>query len=316
LYLKTNLIVIGGPTSSGKSSLSLALAKIMRGVILNADSKQVYKDLKVLSARPIEKKFYKIKHYLYGFLNYGDNNSVYIWRNKAIKEIEKATNKSKIPFIIGGSGFYINYILNSIYLISNINILFRKIEHNIYNKSGKNKIHRYFFLKCSKSIEDINENDKNIIVSGWEFYKSINKSTLNFKNFSNLVQERCYNCINIIILPLKERINEISGSRFRTMLEFGGISEVEIIISKKLKKDAPIMRTIGVNELFNYINGLVSLEESINKSMILTRNYVKRQITWFKHKINRCLYIDDYFNITNRDRIIEKCLIYIEKNWK
>ena len=173
---KTKIILISGPTASGKSNFALKLAKKIKGEIINADSMQVYKELKILSARPSFKDYQNIKHHLYGFHSVKDNFSTGDWLKLAIKKISEIKKRKKIPIIIGGTGLYFKAILEGLVKIPNIPIRFRNKIRNLNKDLGQKLFYKRLIEIDPKSKNKINSTDIQRSIRAYEVKKFTNKS--------------------------------------------------------------------------------------------------------------------------------------------
>ena len=296
---KSKIILISGPTASGKSNFAIKLAKKINGEIINADSMQVYKELKILSARPDPKTYKRIKHHLYGFHNVKKNFSTGDWLKFAIKKIKEVKKKNKIPIFVGGTGLYFKALSEGLVNIPNIPIRFRNKIRLDHEKLGQKKFYQKLLKLDIISKNKINPTDVQRTIRAYEVKKFTKKSLHDwFKNTKSLFKEDDFFKI-YIDFPREELIERIS-KRTKLMMKLGAIKEVKRFIKLKIKKDKSVNKAIGVSEIKAYLNNEKDLEETIEKISIKTRQYAKRQstwargnmINWFKlqpHKINKFL---------------------------
>ena len=296
---KSKIILISGPTASGKSNFAIKLAKKINGEIINADSMQVYKELKILSARPDPKTYKRIKHHLYGFHNVKKNFSTGNWLKFAIKKIKEVKKKNKIPIFVGGTGLYFKALSEGLVNIPNIPIRFRNKIRLDHEKLGQKKFYQKLLKLDIISKNKINPTDAQRTIRAYEVKKFTKKSLHDwFKNTKSLFKEDDFFKI-YIDFPREELIERIS-KRTKLMMKLGAIKEVKRFIKLKVKKDKSVNKAIGVSEIKEYLNNEKDLQETIEKISIKTRQYAKRQstwargnmINWFKlqpHKINKFL---------------------------
>ena len=273
------VILLAGPTASGKSKLALKLAKHFKGEIINADSMQVYKELKILTARPNKAEQRKIRHHLYGHISANKNFSTGTWLKLTVKKIKEIRKRKKTPILVGGTGLYFNSLVNGLVKIPNIPIKFRKKVRFLHKKLGQKK----FFLKLQKidplAKNHINQSDVQRSIRAYEIKLFTNKSMYDwFRNTkSNYDQKDFYKIY--IDFPRYDLIKRINV-RTREMIKKGAISEVKKFISLKVSKDKSVNKAIGISEIKEYLKNKIEIEEVIEKISIKTRQYAKRQSTW------------------------------------
>jgi tRNA dimethylallyltransferase len=297
--LKSKIILISGPTASGKSNFAIKLAKKINGEIINADSMQIYLELKILSARPDPKNYQKIKHHLYGFHNVKKNFSTGDWLKFAIKKIKEVKKKDKIPIFVGGTGLYFKALTEGLVNIPNIPIRFRNKIRLDHEKLGQKKFYQKLLKLDTVSKSKINPTDTQRTIRAYEVKKFTKKSLHDwFKDTKSLFREDDF--FKIYIDFPREKLIERINKRTNLMIKLGAIKEVKRFIKLKVKKDKSVNKAIGVIEIKKYLNNEKDLQETIEKISIKTRQYAKRQstwargnmINWFKlqpHKIDKFL---------------------------
>ena len=277
--LKSKIVLIYGPTASGKSNFAIKLAKKINGEIINADSMQVYKELKVLSARPFKKNFQKIKHHLYGFQSVKKNFSTGDWLKLVNQKILEIKKRKKVPILVGGTGLYFKSLIEGLVNIPNIPIKFREKIRSLHKKIGS----KNFFLKLVKidplAKKHINLSDTQRVIRAYEVKKFTKKSLYDwFKNTkSNYEQKDFYKIY--IEFPRDKLIKRIAN-RAEEMIKKGAILEVKKFIKLKVAKNKSANKAIGVIEIKEYIDKKIQINEVIEKISIKTRQYAKRQTTW------------------------------------
>ena len=276
---RSKIFLISGPTASGKSSFSIKLSKKINGEIVNADSMQVYKELKILSARPDPKNFQNIKHHLYGFQNVKDNFSTGVWLKLAIKKIKEIRKRKKIPIFVGGTGLYFKALTNGLANIPNIPIRFRNKIRITHKTLGQKKFYKKLIKLDSISKKKINSTDTQRSIRAYEV-KEFTKKSLHtwFKNTkSNFREDEFFKIF--IDFPRPELIQRIN-KRTDQMFKKGAVKEVKRFIKLKVRKDKSVNKAIGISEVTEYLNQKKELEEIKEKMSIKTRQYAKRQSTW------------------------------------
>tara|TARA_B100000902_G_scaffold168127_1_gene162880 strand:+ start:3560 stop:4471 length:912 start_codon:yes stop_codon:yes gene_type:complete len=276
---KSKIVLISGPTASGKSNFAIKLAKKINGEIINADSMQVYKELKILSARPSIKDYRNIKHHLYGFHNVKDNFSTGDWLKLAVKKISEIKKRNKTPILVGGTGLYFKAILDGLVKIPNIPVSFRNKIRNLHKTLGQKVFYRRLIKLDKKSKDKINPTDSQRSIRAYEVKKYTNKSLSEwFQNTKPYYKKE--NFLKIYInFPRQKLISQIN-SRTEKMIRMGAIKEVKNFICLKVKKDKSVNKAIGISEIKDYLSGEKELKEIKEKISIKTRQYAKRQSTW------------------------------------
>ena len=276
---KSKIILIYGPTASGKSKFAIKLAKKISGQIINADSMQVYKELKVLTARPFKKDYQNIKHYLYGFQNAKKNFSTGDWLKLANQKILQCKKIKKTPILVGGTGLYFKALTEGLVNIPKIPLSFRNKVRNLHKKIGQKK----FFLELLKIDplikNQINNLDTQRSIRAYEI-KSYTKKSMSswFKNTKSDYDKSDFFkiCIDFPRKDLIERINQ----RSKEMIESGAILEVKKFIKLRVPKEKSLSKAIGISEIKEYLQKKIQTEQLIEKISIKTRQYAKRQSTW------------------------------------
>jgi tRNA dimethylallyltransferase len=273
------IILIAGPTGSGKSEIALRLAKKINGEIINADSMQVYKEIKILSARP--ENYFNIAHYLYGSISIRNNFSAGEWLKKAQLNVKKIINKKKQPIFVGGTGLYFKLLTEGISNIPKIPDLIRIKARKLNTKLGNDKFYS-LLIKLDPLVQNkIKKNDTHRLIRAYEVMTFTKKSLFNWQKkntnyFSN------YKFIKIYINPKNIFLLKLLRLRLKKMFEQGAVDEVKKFIKLKIDPNLPANKILGIEEINKYLGKKISLEQSFEETFIRTRRYVKRQRTWFR----------------------------------
>ena len=276
---KSKIILISGPTASGKSHFAIKLAKKIQGEIINADSMQVYKQLKVLSARPNPKNYQKIKHHLYGFHDVKNNFSTGDWLKHSIKKIKDIKKRKKVPILVGGTGLYFKSLTDGLVKIPNIPIQFRNKIRKLHKDLGQKKFYQKLLKLDPSYKKKINLTDAQRSIRAYEV-KLFTKKSLHewFESTkSNFMDEEFYKIY--IDYPRQDLIKRID-TRTDEMLKSGAIPEVKRFIKLNVKKDKSVNKAIGIGEIKEFLRDKKKLSEISEKISIKTRQYAKRQSTW------------------------------------
>ena len=277
--LRSKIVLLYGPTASGKSSFAIKLAKKINGEIVNADSMQIYKELKILSARPLKKDYRNIKHHLYGFQSVKKNFSTGDWLKLANKKILEIKKRKKIPILVGGTGLYFKALTEGLVNIPNIPVKFRTSVRSLHKKLGSKK----FFLELIKldplSKNYLNLSDTQRVIRSYEVKSFTKKSIYDwFKSTKSDYENNDFYKI-YIDYPRAELIKRINF-RTQNMIKNGAILEVKKFIKLKVPKFRTASKAIGIKEIREYLNKKSEKLELIEKISIKTRQYAKRQSTW------------------------------------
>ena len=275
----SKIILISGPTASGKSSFAIKLAKKIKGEIVNADSMQVYKQLSILTARPKKKDKKNIKHHLYGFQSVTKKFSTGAWLKlvkSIIKEIQK---RNKVPILVGGTGLYFKSLTEGLVKIPNIPLRFRNKVRLLQKRIGQEKFYKKLITIDPLVKKQINSNDVQRTIRAFEIKKFTKKSITEwFKKTKILFDPSSF--IKIYIdFPREVLVNRIK-KRVDQMFNEGAILEVKKFNRLKVKKDNSSRKVIGIEEIGKLINGEINLIEAKERIFIKTRQYAKRQTTW------------------------------------
>jgi len=277
--LKSKIILISGPTASGKSNFAIKLAKKIRGEIINADSMQVYKELRILTARPIKKEYQKIKHHLYGFQSVKKKFSTGKWLKLVTEKINIIKKRKNIPILVGGTGLYFKALTDGLVKIPNIPIKFRNKIRNLQKKLGQKKFYKQLIKLDPLINEKINSTDVQRSIRAYEVKSYTKKSLVDwFKNTKSKFTNDDF--IKIYIdFPRQDLIDNIS-TRVDQMLKQRAITEVKKFLKLKVSKDKTSNKVIGINEIKDFLNKKSDLNEIKEKITTKTRQYAKRQSTW------------------------------------
>jgi len=276
---KSKIFLIYGPTASGKSSFAIKLAKKINGEVINADSMQVYKELKILSARPNKEDYKNIKHHLYGFQNVKKKFSTGHWLKLVNIKISEIKKRKKTPILVGGTGLYFKALTDGLVKIPNIPNKYREKIRSLHKKIGSKKFYSKL-VKLDPLIKNyLNPSDTQRVIRAYEIKSFTKKSIYEwFKNTKSKYEQKDFYKI-YIDFPRDELIKQISY-RAGKMIERGAILEVKRFIKLKVPKNKTASKAIGINEIKDFINKKIQISELIEKISIKTRQYAKRQTTW------------------------------------
>ena len=281
---KPKIILLAGPTASGKSKLAINLSKKLNGEIVNADSMQVYKELKILTSRPNLQNKKKIKHHLYGIVSVRKNFSTGDWLKLTINLITKILKKKKIPVIVGGTGLYFKALLDGLVEIPSIPLKFRNEIRKYHKKIGQEKFYNKL-LKLDPKIKNfISLNDTQRSLRAYEVKKYTKKSLYQWiegtkPNFG----ENLF--LKIFLNPQRDQLINKINLRVERMFKEGANKEVEKFLKLNVKKDMSANKIIGIKEISSFLKKDLTLENTKELIKIRTRQYAKRQFTWARGKM-------------------------------
>ena len=277
-------IIIAGPTCVGKSAIAIALARKINGVILNADSVQVYKNLKILSARPSEEELQGIPHFLYGYVDGSNNFSVADWLVDLKTTLKKAQLSKKIPIMVGGSGLYINAVLKGLSKIPDVSEDNKNLSLTTFNEIGLKKF-KQLNSQIDPEFVKVNNDKQRLLRAYSVFLQTERNMTFWHKQPREGKLEK--NILSIFINSERRLIYKNCDFRFDKMLEKGALEEVKSLWVNKIDRSLPISKSLGVKWLLQYFDKSITYKVAVNLSKRDTRRFVKRQFTWFKHNFIR-----------------------------
>ena len=275
------IIVISGPTASGKSALAIDIAKKMNGVVLNADSMQIYKGLPILSAQPTLDDKNIVDHELYGILEPNETNTVYKWLELIRKSVD---NTNRTPVIVGGTGMYITRLIEGLKPLPESDPEIRDRANKLYDKIGWDEFYKIVEKIDRESALKLKKNDKHRTIKIYEIYEISGKKLSYFESLPN---EKLFDNIFHININLdRDILYKRCEDRFKLMLEkYDVIKEAENFLNKyDIKDEYSITNTIGFKEVRSYLNGEIPYEKMFALAVKATRNYAKKQYTWFKNQ--------------------------------
>ena len=275
---QSKIILISGPTASGKSKFAIKLAKKIKGEIINADSMQVYKELKALTARPNIRDEKKIQHHLYGFLSIKKKFSTGQWLKLSSKKIKDIQYKNKIPILVGGTGLYFKALIEGLVKIPKISIKKRQTIINLQKKLGQRKFYKKLIKIDPKVSKLINPNDVQRSIRAYEVKMFTKKSLIDwYKNTKSIFLQ--HNFIKIYFDCPRDLLLKRIKIRIDKMLP-EAIKEVKKIQKLKIPKGNSSNKIIGINEIKYFIDKKLNKDQTAELIAIKTRQYAKRQATW------------------------------------
>lgn len=292
----SKIIVIAGPTGSGKSGLALNLAQELNGVVINADSMQVYKEIPIIAASPSIEDTKLIPHKLYGIYDASIRGNVVDWLTLCKEEITKAQQQNQTPIIVGGTGMYIEALIKGVTPIPETPQEIRQHVETLLQTEGLNTLYTKLQEIDPPTAKKLSPNDTTRIRRALEIWYHTDKTPSYWHAVPLITNYKKENFTQIYINPPRNILDERCRLRFDAMINLGALDEVKQLLKLNLPDSLPAMRALGVQELKNYLNGKTSLEEAIELAKLHTRQYAKRQSTWFNHRFDYDFCLKDCFS--------------------
>jgi len=277
------VIVVGGPTASGKSALAMALAEEFGGVVINADAMQVYRQLPILTARPGEADLARLPHRLFGVLDAEDPCSAGRWRDMALEAIGEARGDGKRPIVVGGTGLYLKALCEGIDDIPAVPAEVRAALEVRYDEQGGEAFKAALARDDPQTAERLPAGDRQRLVRATAVLEVTGKSLSVWHEGTS--DEPDIRTEAVLLLPPRDALYAACDARFAAMVDQGALDEARAFLARGLDPDLPLMKAVGLRELGRHIAGKTTLEEAIEEGSRATRRYAKRQYTWFRHQM-------------------------------
>src|SRR5438067_7573131 len=288
------VVIIAGPTASGKSALALELAAAFGGTIINADSQQIYRDLRILSARPDAAAMRGVPHRLYGFLDAAERGSVAIWRERALAEIAAVQAEGRLPFLVGGTGLYLRALLRGLAPVPAIPAPIRAEAAALYDGLGGAEFRERLAMLDAAAASRLPPGDRQRLLRAWEVVRATGRTIGEWQRRAPGPAPLRF--ATILIMPPREVLYAACDRRFASMIADGALDEARALMARGLPSDLPAMKAVGLPELLRHLRGEIPLDEAIATAQRATRRYAKRQMTWFRHQIVADLVFDQQFS--------------------
>jgi len=285
-------VIVTGPTASGKSGLASRLAEAFDGVIINADSMQVYRELAILTARPGMAAMRSISHRLYGVLPGGEPCSAGRWRVMALAEIAAAHADGKLPIVVGGTGLYLRALVEGLSPAPEVPEATRAEAKALHGDLGGEKFHALLATRDPAMAARLHPNDTQRLLRAWEVMAASGRSLAEWQTLGQAgdggagwAKTPALDGFWLICKPPRRDLYAACDARFLTMIDDGALDEVRALGALDLDPGLPIMKALGVRELSAHLSGELSLEDAVTQAQQATRNYAKRQMTWMRTQL-------------------------------
>lgn len=281
----TKAILIAGPTASGKSALALALAEVTGGVVINTDSMQVYRDLRIITARPTPDEEARVSHRLYGNCDAAVNCSAGAWVADATFVLNEARAAGKRPIFIGGSGLYFKALTRGLSAVPPIPSEVRDDIRTRLERDGVEALHAELSRRDPASAERLKSRDRTRIARALEVIEATGRALHDWHRDGLPPLLPPEEAVAVFLAPDRDELYARIDTRFTSMLAAGALEEVEALAARKLDSLLPAMKAHGVPALIRHLAGEITLDEAAEIGRADTRHYAKRQFTWFRHQL-------------------------------
>ncbi len=278
-------ILITGPTASGKSALSLDLAARYGGVVINADSMQVYDTLRILTARPSDTEMAGIEHRLYGHVPASETYSTGAWTRDLAPVLDEIRERNRLPIIIGGTGLYFKALTGGLSAMPPVPAALREALRAELAAQGAAALHDALSRDDAEAAARIRPGDGQRILRALEVKRASGRSILAFQAESGPVLVDSDRALKLVVEPERALLRKRIDRRFSTMLEEGAVEEVKRVLALELSPDLPVMKAIGVPQIAAMLAGTMTREQVVETASAATRQYAKRQMTWFRNQL-------------------------------
>jgi tRNA dimethylallyltransferase len=293
-------VVFAGPTASGKSAAALAAAKEFGGVVINADSMQIYRELAVLSARPDAAALGAVPHKLYGAVSAREACSAARWRALALAEIDEALAAGQTPILAGGTGLYIEALAKGLAPVPDIPAAVRDEARKRIAEEGAAAFHARLARLDPAAAAAIRPSDRQRLVRAWEVITATGKSLRDWQREQTEAPDAAAleapALLTFIFLPPRDALYAACDRRFEAMLAAGAIEEVRALLALTLDPDLPAKKAVGVREIASYLSGEIGMARMIELGQQATRRYAKRQYTWFRHRLPDAIVLAEQYS--------------------
>ena len=279
------VVLVGGPTASGKSALALDLAEALDGVVVNADSMQVYRDLAVVTARPGAEDLARAPHRLYGTVDGAERCSAARWREMAVAEIDAAHADGRLPIVAGGTGLYLRALTDGLSDIPDVPEAVRTETMARHAELGGAAFHAALAERDPVMAARLNPGDSQRLIRAWEVLEATGRSLADWQAEPVSGPPPGYRFRTIVLVPPRAPLYAACDRRFAAMMETGAVEEVAALLARHLDPALPVMKVLGVPEIARFLAGETDRDTAIAQAQQATRRYAKRQLTWFRNQV-------------------------------
>jgi tRNA dimethylallyltransferase len=288
------IVLIAGPTASGKSALAIELARHFGGVIINADALQMYRDLRILSAQPNSAALDAAPHRLYGVFDAAERGSVARWLELARAEISVAHTSGRLPIVVGGTGLYLRALQGGLARVPPVAAEVRAAAKRLYDELGGVAFRERLRALDPIGAAGLPANDRQRLLRAFEVVRGTGRPLHEWQMATESALP--YRFVVALLMPPRQLLYAACDTRFLAMIEGGGLIEAAALAARHLDPDLPAMKAVGVPELLRHLRGEIALDAAIAEAQRATRRYAKRQMTWFRHQLQPDIMVIEQFS--------------------
>lgn len=297
------VLIIAGPTASGKSGLALAVAEAFGGTVINADALQIYRELRILTARPTPSDLARAPHRLYGELSSDRSCSAGYWCDLALREIRTACAEERLPIVVGGTGLYLRALTQGLTAIPAVPDEVRDRISKHFDTVGPEAFHRELALRDPQAAARLASSDRQRLIRAMEVVDHTGRTQSDWHDAAAGAPPPGLVFATVLIDPPRDGLYAVCDTRFSNMIGEGALDEVRSLAALGVAEDAAIMKAVGVPPLRRHLAGEISLDEAVRLGQRDTRRYAKRQSTWFRNQILPEMTLNEQYSETMSENI-------------
>lgn len=279
------ILVIAGPTASGKSAIALQVAEAFGGTVINADSMQVYSELRILTARPTAADEARVPHRLYGILSAAEACSAGRWADMANVAIDETQASGRLAVLVGGTGLYLRALVEGLNDVPEIPEGVRREARDMQDRLGPEEFHAALAELDPAMAVRLNPSDRQRLIRAYEVFAATGRSLAEWQSSGKVASAPVRAFQTILMQPSREFLYAACNARVPRMIVAGAIDEVRKLKAMGLDPGLPAMKALGVAPLFDHLSDKLTLDEAVFATQKKTRNYAKRQVTWFRNQV-------------------------------
>ena len=297
------VLIVAGPTASGKSALAMDVAERFSGTVINADSQQVYKELRIISARPSVEDEKRVPHRLFGVMSGHEVCSAGRWSEMAVAEIKACFAHNRLPILAGGTGMYLKSLVEGLSPIPDVPGDIREQARALHEKLGGEAFRDEVAKLDPVSAEKLPAGDTQRLIRAWEVSSATGRAFSDWQDEPRIPLIENVRFAHIALIPDRQKLYDGIEKRFDWMIDHGGLDEVRALLPLGIDPDKPLMKALGVPELAAYLRGEMELEAAVSKAKHVSRNYAKRQLTWLRSQIPEAHVLPAQYSESFREEI-------------
>ena len=305
------IVLVGGPTASGKSALALDLAEALDGVVINADSMQLYRELRIVTARPGPEDEARAPHRLFGVLPAAEACSAARWRALALDEIAAARGAGRLPVLVGGTGLYFRALTDGLAPVPEVPAAGRAAARACHARLGGAAFHAELAGRDPEMAARLEPGDSQRLARAWEVIEATGVSLAEWQRRQGPAAGFGGPVLALVLAPPRPALYAVCDARFLAMVERGALAEVAALEALGLDRGLPAMKAVGVRELGRHLGGEASLDEAIAAAQQATRNYAKRQLVWFRRQMAGARTYESLYGPELRARVVDEARRYV-----